>query len=134
MRRFAYLLIFLLLNGCASTEPPSTTEMKKFIDDTQYMIKILESAYSEGMRELTYEEEREAVAYEANYDKSSDFQKKTDDPSISLIVSNLSLMKLTLGNTGTVVGDNDPKMDFLKYRSDVGTELTEAKSKYIEEN
>ncbi|MEH7374468.1 hypothetical protein [Neobacillus drentensis] len=133
MKKFVYLLMFMLLTGCASTEPPSDSEFKKFFDDTEFMVGILETAYNDGMRELTFEEEREAVAYEANYDESSEFQKKTDDPSISIVVSMVSLMKLSLGKTGTVIGDNDPNKDFLEYSSELRTELTEAKSKFLEE-
>ncbi|MGD7021501.1 hypothetical protein ACQCVK_02850 [Rossellomorea vietnamensis] len=130
----AWLAVVILLVGCASTssEPLDTSEIEEFIDDSEYMIEILETAYWDGFRELTYEEEREAISYAANYDKDSDFQERADDPTISLIVTNISMMELLLGNTGTVVGDNNPKSEYVEYRTEAEKDISEARENYIE--
>ncbi|KUP08075.1 hypothetical protein Q73_07575 [Bacillus coahuilensis m2-6] len=133
MRLFYGIIITLLLGGCSSTasEPISTSAMEKFLDDSEYMIEILETAYWDGFRELSFDEEREFIAYIALYDSDSDFQKRADDTNISLIATNISLAQLYLGSEGTAVGENNPKSDFVKSKDDAEKYLKEAMTEYL---
>lgn len=124
------ILLFMVFSmvACEKTAPLTKEEIQKFIDDSEYVLAILETARFDDFRELTLDEEREFIAYEANYGDETDFQKATDNTTIKLLVTELSLMKLQLGDTGTVVGDYNPKEDYLSYKESVNKDLEDVKA------
>lgn len=124
------VLIFMAFSmvACEKPAPLTKEEIQKFIDDSEYVLSVLETARLDGFRELTIDEEREFLAYEANYGDETDFQKATDNTTIKLLVAELSLMKSQLGDTGTVVGDYNPKEDYLSYKESVNKYLEEMKT------
>ncbi|MCM3573263.1 hypothetical protein M3172_08655 [Mesobacillus subterraneus] len=131
--RFLKLIILLFvvfsMVACEKPAPPLTKEeIQKFIDDSKYILSLLENARMDGFRELTFDEEREFLAYEVNYGSETDFQTAADNPTVSLIVSEISLMKLELGNTGTVVGNYNPKESYLMSKESLNEYMLELKN------
>lgn len=122
-----FFMVFSMV-ACEKQDPLTKEEIQKFIDDSEYVLSVLETARLDGFRELTIDEEREFLAYEANYGDETDFQKATSNSTIKLLVAELSLMKLQLGDTGTVVGDYDPKKDYLSYKESVNKDMKDVKA------
>ena len=77
MRFFKIIILFIMvfsLVACEKPAPLTKGEIQKFIDDSEYVLSVLETARFDGFRELTLDEEREFIAYEANYGDETDFQ------------------------------------------------------------
>lgn len=131
MKSIQYLTIFLfvltLLSGCGKPNSPSKGEMEKFLSDSENIYSLLETAKQDGMRDLTFEEEREFVAYEVAYDTETEFLKAADNPIISLIVINLSMMKSQLGKTETIDGADDPLQEYNVAKESVNKDIAEYK-------
>lgn len=121
-----YVILFMIIfltTGCNTKEPLKKDEIKQFISDSENIYTVLETAYQEG-RELNLDEQEEFISYTSEYDSESDFRSKTDDPSISLVVTSASLMELTIGK------ENDKaKQDYNDYKSDFLEELNAVKEK-----
>lgn len=131
MKLIQYLTIFLfaltLLSGCGKSNSTSKEEMDKFLSDSEKIYSLLESAKQEGMRELSFDEDREFVAYEVTYDSETEFQKGADNPVMSLIVTNLSMMRLQLGKTTTGVGVEDSLKEYNIAKESVNKDIAEYK-------
>jgi hypothetical protein len=122
-RILLFFLLIALITGCGRTEPLKKEEIQKFITDSENIYTVLETAYQEG-RELDLDEKDEFISYTSKYDSESDFRSKTDDPSISLVVSSASLMELTIGKE-----DDKAKQEYKEYKSDFLEELNAVKEK-----
>jgi hypothetical protein len=123
---FVFILLTGLLAGCGP-KPPPDEELEQFYSDSEFVLSILYQAFSEGRDKLTFDEEREMVAYEAYYGTDSDFRKSVRDPNIKMISTGLSLMESYLGSVSTKVGNNNSDKKFLDEYETVRELMSEQK-------
>lgn len=124
IRLLLFFLMIALVNGCGRSESLTKEEIQKFITDSENIYTLLETAYQEG-RELDLDEQGEFISFTNKYDPESEFRSKIDDPSISLVVSNASLMELMLGND-----EEQSNFDYSNYKADFLTELAAVKETF----